>query len=201
MKIFRIFFIIAFISITPFTVLQAQTTTASTTETGGGILNAVLQNVSDIKETVQEKIEGKPPASNPSLKKETQKRIINLAANISNRFDGIIARLQNISGRLNKRIKKQAEEGYDVRTAQSSLEAADKALNEARDQMRDIDTAVVGAIGSPDPRGEWKKVRINYLSSRDAIRIAHTELKNTVSALKNAQPIASQPTSTTTPTQ
>lgn len=198
---FRTFFTLTLITLSPFAVLHAQTTTASSTETGGGILNSVLQNVTDIKETVQEKIEGKPPAGNPALKKETQTRIINLAANISNRFDGIIARLENISGRLNKRIEKQAAEGYDVQAAQASLQAANTALSDAKNQMRDIDAAVVGAIGSSDPRGEWKKVRVTYLTARDAIRIAHTELKNTVSNLKNAQPVTVESTSTTTTPQ
>jgi hypothetical protein len=195
----RTLFIIVLISITPFAVLQAEsTTTASSSASAGGILNSVLQNVSDIKETVQERIQGKTLAENPALPKKSQTRVINLAANISNRFDGVIYRLENISGRLNTRIEKQASEGYDVSAARSSLEAANTALRDARQQMHGIDKAVLGAIGSTDPRGEWKNVRTRYISARDSIKTAYTELKNTVTNLKNAPHTTSQANASTT---
>jgi hypothetical protein len=195
MNTHRTLFLIALISITPFAVLDAQTTTASSTP--DGILNSVLQNVTDIKETVQEKIQRKDVAENPALPKKSQTRVINLAANISNRFDGVIYRLENISGRLNTRIEKQASEGYDVSTARASLEAANTALRDAKQQMHGIDEAVLGAIGSTDPRGEWKTVRTKYTTARDAIKLAYTELKNTVTNLKNAP--HSTPTASSTP--
>ena len=61
--------------VTPFDLLEAQTTTASSTETGGSILDSVIQNVSEIKENVQEKIQGTKPGNSPALKKATQKQI------------------------------------------------------------------------------------------------------------------------------
>ena len=198
MNTFRILFFITCLFVTPFALLEAQTTTASSTETGGSILDSVIQNVSEIKENVQEKIQGTKPGNSPALKKATQKRIINLAANISNRFEGIIARLENISDRLNKRIEKQSIEGYNVSAAKATLENANNALRDAKNQMSDIDTAVTGAIGSTDPRTEWKKVRIKFTTARDSIKTAHTELKNTVANLKVAtqnKPVAA--TSTT----
>jgi hypothetical protein len=186
MNILRTLFLITLISTTPFAVLKAQTTTASSTEPGGGLLNSVLENVTNIKETVQEKIQGKTLSENPALQKKSQTRIINLASNISNRFDGIIYRLENISGRLNTRIEKQASAGYDVSAARTSLGSANTALRDAKQQMHGIDEAVIGAIGSTDPRDEWKKVRTRYTSARDSIKSAYTELKNTVANLKNA---------------
>jgi septation ring formation regulator EzrA len=195
MNTLRTLFIIVLISATPFAVLQAQSsTTASSTKTDGGILNSVLQDVTVIKE----KIQGATPQENPALQKKSQTRIINLAANLSNRFDGIIYRLENISGRLNARIEKQASAGYDVSAARTSLEAANKALKDAKQQMNGIDEAVIGAIGSTNPRDEWKNVRTRYTSTRDSIKIAYTELKNTVTNLKNAPHTTPSAPATTT---
>lgn len=197
---FRTFFLILLIFTSPFVVLGAQSTsTASSTKADSGIFNSVLQNVTDIKEVVQEKIQGKKLEENPALQKKSQTRIINLAANISNRFDGIIYRLENISGRLNTRIEKQTAAGYDVSAARASLQNANNALKDAKKQMDGIDEAVIGAIGSTDPRREWEDVRTRFTSTRDSIKIAYTELKNTVANIKNA-PRASQSTPAATTT-
>lgn len=175
--------------LTPFLVLHAQTTTASSTN---GIIENVIQNVTDIKDTVQEHLPGSAPQHNPSLQRRTEERIINLAANISNRLEGVTARLQNISSRLNMRLEKQATDGYDVSVARVSLEAANNALKNARSQMDGIDEAVRAAVGSNNPRGEWVKVRIKFITARDEIRTAHSELKSTVSNLKSAPKVSAQ---------
>jgi hypothetical protein len=57
--------------------------------------------------------------------------------------------------------------------------------------MSTIDTAVVAAIGSTDPVREWREVRQKYLVAREAIRQSHGELKNAITALKNASPVVS----------
>ena len=189
--------ITACLFLTPFLVLNAQTTTASSSS--GGIIENVIQNVSDIKDTVQEHLPSSISERNISLQRRTEERIINLAANISNRLDGVTARLQNISNRLNIRLEKQAADGYDVSAAKVSLEAANTSLNSARSQMNGIDGAVKDAIGSNDPRGEWAKVRAKFITARDEIRTAHTELKNTVSNLKNAPRRSAQNSEQATP--
>jgi hypothetical protein len=175
---------------------EVSSTTASSTDSG--FFSNIIENVNDLREGVKEQFQDEE--KNAVLEKRTQERITNLAANISNRFDGIIARLQNIIDRLSKRIEKQESLGYDVQAAKDSLSASTMALDEARTQMDDIDEAVRDALGSTDPRGEWRNVRTKYLTARESIRKAHTELRNTIINLKNAQKQTTEPTSTSTTT-
>ena len=168
---------------------HAQTSTASSTERGG-IFDTVVESVSNITETVQEQLPLPKPEAKSVLSERAQERITNLAANISNRFDGIIARLQNIINRLNTRIEKLEATGADVSQAKQSLQSADIALEAARDDLDDIDDAVAAVVGSPDPKTEWQGVRAKFVSAREHVRTAHTELRNTVAHLKNIQPAA-----------
>ena len=179
------------------TMAFSQTSTASSTE-GGGFFETVINSVTGIKEGVQEQITGEKPLRDAVLTKRIQERIINLAANISNRFDGLIARLDNIAGRLQKRIDKQRSEGYDVSAAETSLAIARTELNSAKEEMRTIDTSVRQAIGSVDPRGEWRGVRVKFLTTRDHIKAAHGALRKTTTLLKTTTPGAPLPISATT---
>lgn len=167
------------------TTLAAQTTTASSTESGG-FFETVLNSVTGITEGVQEQITGEKPLKDAVLTKRIQERIINLAANISNRFDGLIARLENIANRLQVRIDKERSEGYDMSAAETSLSTARSELAAAKAEMRDIDTSVLAAVGSVDPRGEWRGVRVQFLTARDHIKASHTALRETILNLKGA---------------
>lgn len=179
------------------TSLAAQTTTASSSE-NSGFFETVINSVTGIKDEVQEQITGEKPLKDAVLTKRIQERIINLAANISNRFDGLIARLDNIAGRLQKRIDKQKLEGYDVSAAETSLATARAELTAAKDEMRTIDTSVRQAIGSIDPRGEWRGVRAKFLTTRDHIKAAHAALRETITLLKTSTPGAPVPSIATT---
>lgn len=166
---------------------RAQTTTASTTESGG-IFDSVIESVSSITETVQEQLPLPKPAPQSVLSERAQERITNLAANISNRFDGIVARLENIHNRLETRIIKLEESGADVSQARQSLTKSHEALNRAKGELRGIDEAVAYVVGSPNPKTAWQQVRLTFISAREEVRTAHTELRNTVANLKNVQP-------------
>ena len=173
---------------------QEATSTASTTD--DGIFSTFRENVTEIRENVQERVENREERR-ATLNARVQERITNLAANISNRFDGIIARLENIITRLDKRIEKEASEGKDVTSARASLDAAKTAIDTAKNEMDNIDEAVSDALSSTNPREEWKTVRATFLSARDAIKIAHTELRNTIINLK-ASPEAAPATASST---
>ena len=166
---------------------EAQSTTASTSDTGG-LFDNVIESVSDITQTVQEQLPLPKPAPQSRLSERAQERITNLAANISNRFDGIIARLENIHNRLETRIIKLEEAGVDVSQARQSLTKSREALERAKGELRDIDEAVVFVVGSTDPKTQWQRVRLTFISAREEVRTAHAELRNTVAHLKNAQP-------------
>lgn len=142
-----------------------------------------------------------PPAPQPDrsviLERRAQERIINLAANISNKFDAIIARLANIANRLNNRITKMKAEGYDTAAAEAALERAESAISDARLEMSTIDRAVIDAVGSQSPKTEWQNVKAKYFAARERIKSAHGDLKATVAALKSASKITAPVTATT----
>jgi division protein CdvB (Snf7/Vps24/ESCRT-III family) len=172
---------------------EAATTSASSTESS--FFGTVIENVTGITNSAVEKA-----SSNSVLSAATEKRLTNLAANISNRLDGLNARLRQIAGRLDKRIQIQASNGYNVEPARTSLQSAYSKLDAASDQLKNIDRDVYRAFRSQDPKTEWLEVRSTYLTARDSIREAHTELKNTVMLLKSAAPTPPVATSTASST-
>jgi hypothetical protein len=180
-----------------FTYAQSDaTSTASSTESGG-IFETIIENVTGIKDTVTEAV----PTSQSVLSVAVEKRLTNLAANISNRLDGLAARLRHISGRLETRINKQAEAGYNVDQARVSLATANELLSTAEHDLKNIDRDVYRAFRSLTPKEDWLEVRTTYIKARDTIRAAHVELKTTVTLLKSATPEAPIATSTASTTQ
>ncbi len=196
MRILFCTFIVLFSASLPlFSFAQTEaTTTASSTESGG-FFEAIIENVTNIGGGTEET----PPQSVLSV--ATQKRLTNLAANISNRLDGLNMRMRQIAGRVGQRIDTQAAAGYNVDAARASLQRSYDLLDSASNQLKNIDRDVYRTFRSQDPKSEWRKVRSTYVGARDTIREAHTELKITVSLLKSASPIAPVATSTATTTQ
>ena len=195
---FRLLFFCLFL-LSPLQFVGAQTSTASTTTPG--VFEAVLNGVTDITSGVKNRITGQTPLQDTVLQKRAQERIINLAANISNRFEGLIARLDNIAGRLQKRIDKLESEGYDMSSARASLDSARSSLSAAKNDLSGIDAKVTGAIGSVDPRGKWREVRATYLRARDHVRAAHSSLRDTIRNLKTAPQSSTPPEVVATSTE
>lgn len=161
---------------------------------------AIEDNATTTEETelvpVEEVVTGEvtdvpPPIETPNavLNARTQERITNLAANISNRFDAVIARMQNISGRLNSRLDKQAGEGGDVTAARASLQSVNASLLKASQSIGNIDEQVLQLVGSTNPLPQWQVVRGTYLETKDTILTAHRELRSTIAILKNPAPL------------
>jgi 3-oxoacyl-[acyl-carrier-protein] synthase III len=163
---------------------HAESTTTASSSTS--LIGSLLQNVTDVKKNIEEKVTGSTEG-NGVLKQATQKRIVNLAANISNRFDAIIWRFENISGRLQKRIDAEKASGKNVDAAQISLTAASTAIDDAKHDMEGVDGAVYDAVTSKDPKGDWQIVKGRYLHARTAIQTAHQALKQTITNLKSTE--------------
>ncbi len=140
-----------------------------------------------------------------SLDEVRQARILNLAANISNRMEAAIARLVNITTRLNTRIEKQTALGVNTTAATNKLLEANSLLTQARSNLSNIDTLVYNATTSPEPRLNWRNVRTVYTETAQLIRRAHLALRETIILLKtpsanNDQSTTTDNTSTTTET-
>ncbi len=109
-----------------------------------------------------------------SLTVEKQQRIINLSANLSNRFDAITNRFYAIIRRLDSRINLQ--------------------LENVSVTLKNIDVLVQVATTSTDPLNNWTGVRETYKSANTSIHNCHQSLRNVVSLLKNsANPVPPGP--------
>ncbi len=174
---------------------EATTTTATSTDSGN-FFEEIIQNVTGAGDTTTQET-----PSQAVLSPTTEKRLINLAANISNRLDGLNMRLRQIAGRVDQRIEKQAEAGYNVDAARASLQTAYAELDAASKELKHIDQDVYRTFRSLNPKEGWREVRATYLRARDNIQAAHRQLKTSVALLKAATPATAAATSTATTTQ
>lgn len=120
-----------------------------------------------------------------TLNEIRQTRIMNLAANISNRMDAAVIRLSNISQRLEQRILKMEESGIETSLAKEKLSLANETLAAARLKLSDIDTLVKEATYSTETRNDWQTVRERYRETGTLIRQAHQSLSESIMTLKN----------------
>ncbi len=133
-----------------------------------------------------------------ALNDRQQERLRNLAANVSNRMEAAIARLENIADRLEERLFLLADDGVDTAAANLELSQTFTLLNQARNELSSIDQAVNAFVSSEQPRTVWPSVRDNYIASRENIVAARTALR---AAVQNAQRAAAgnRPTSSAQP--
>lgn len=128
------------------------------------------------------------------LTERQQERIINLAANISNRLDATMFRLVQIETRLATRIAQFTTEGYDTGVANIYRDQALENIQTARDTLASIDNEVMTAVTSADVVTAWRDVRATYELAANEIRAAHLALTNSTEELITAMDAESQPT-------
>lgn len=156
--------------------------------------NSGTQNkavTSEIKNEMQEQIiEKKGVAAENGqlhrvqLQEKAQERVTNLAANMSNRIDAAIERLQNIIDRLSSRIEKISEQGIDTSEAEAALALAQISIDTASEAISNIDSDVANAVESEDIYTDWLEVKTTITEVKDNLKTAQTELRASVSALK-----------------
>lgn len=117
-----------------------------------------------------------------ALDTRTQERIINLAANVSNRLEAAIVRLEKISTRLDSRLHKISNErpDLDLSVPTQHLSNAQDSLATAREIMDGIDMVVNQAVRSESPMNSWSDVRNRYQMTKQRLIIAHEELADAV---------------------
>jgi len=121
-----------------------------------------------------------------ALSQVRQERVINLAANISNRMEAAVARLFAIIERLETRIEKQKQAGQDTAETEAKLREAAGYIASARASLVNIDTLVYNAATSERPFGNWQEVRSTYQEAARLIRTSHQTLRETIVLLKSA---------------
>jgi len=159
---------------------------ASTTKARGLERSQTQTERSETIKLKQEEMQATRAERKAALQAKAQDRIINLAANLGNRMDAAVGRIQNVIDRLSSRIVKLNELGVDTAGASRSLDKAQQEIDNARTILSTIDTKVAEFISSEDPRASWKNLRTIYSEARDAIKASHEALKATVASLKEA---------------
>ncbi|MCA9355549.1 hypothetical protein KC865_03295 [Candidatus Kaiserbacteria bacterium] len=142
----------------------------------------VEANIEERKAERQERIDER----RSQLQARAQERITNLAANVSNRMEAVIARVQNIIDRMDTRITKLSDLGVDTIEAEGALASAQLSIDSALAEISEIDADVASAVGSEDIRSAWISVKEKYSGIRNHLKTAHTELRASVTALKQA---------------
>jgi hypothetical protein len=172
--------------------------TADTNE-GAETRENVQENIEARQEERQENQEAREQAQlerqetrRANLDEQAKQRITNLAALMSNRIEAAIARMINITTRLDSRIQKMSDQGLDVTEAESALTSANLSLEEAGLSIDNIDQRVSLAVGSESVRTAWQEVKALFVEVRDQLKTAQLELRNTVSALKSAPTMDSE---------
>lgn len=130
------------------------------------------------------------------LSEQRQTRIINLAANISNRMDATIVRLSTIADRLTTRYDKMTAEGTNVTAARALLADASTALAAAATTLEDIDVRVTSATRSENPRSDWQAVKMQYSTAREEIKRAFSFLQQSITAAASPSDLAPEPVAT-----
>lgn len=120
-----------------------------------------------------------------ALQERAQQRIVNLAANISNRMEAAIRRLDAVTNRLTERIAILNEQGVPTADAVTELNRAQAEIDRARAVLASIDADVVAFVSSENPQASWAQVRTTYATARDAIKAAHTSIRTSIQLLKN----------------
>lgn len=163
------------------TYVSAQTTTSSTTVSTTPVATPT-----------------RPLTTEPTLQKIAQNRLLNLAANMSNRMDSAVLRLQNVINRLTSRLDKMAGSGGEVTRAKTELALAQTKLDEAKRALASIDVEVNAFIGSATPRENWANLKKTYLSTRDAIVASHQSILATINLAETTGTAPDTMTSSTT---
>lgn len=115
-----------------------------------------------------------------------QTRIINLCANISNRFDATVSRLENITKRLEARVQIMNTQGFQVGEASLQLLEVRTTLNQARLKLSTIDSSVISVANGDKPRALWLPVRKTFLETHQTITLVQEQLAITLRILKDS---------------
>lgn len=140
----------------------------------------------ETREQRQVELQAQQAERRSALTDRAKERITNLAANVSNRMDAAAARMQDIINRLDSRIDKLEAAGLDTTQAAAALASAQTSVTAAISELSRIDVIVQNAVTAEDPRAAWASVKVTYGGIRAQLQTAHTEIKASVQALKEA---------------
>ncbi len=134
----------------------------------------------------------RPLSLEKPLSPERQQRVINLAANMSNRLDAVVARFSLIAERLDLRLTKIESTGVAMTAARNQLQTVETRLAELTTLLADIDIRVVQATTSATPYRDWLLLSERYNELARKTRQLQQDLR-TVILLAQNPPVVAQP--------
>jgi len=117
------------------------------------------------------------------LSNTERNRIRNLTANISNRHEAAIARLEQISDRTARHLAQETTSDTS-QNALRALQAARTALQNAATALTTIDEDIHTFVYSPDPLADWQRIQAIYGLSAQSIQDAKTALRIALNELQ-----------------
>lgn len=158
---------------------SATSTLTTDTATSSADLVAATSSVTNTKQ-----IAPAPSANLPVLSLEKQLRVTNLAANISNRSEAYVRRLELIAVRIDSRIAKIEALGYDMGDARFYTTEARDALSDATTELRDIDLRINRLVTSENYLNDWAKLRLTFTETRAHLERAKSLLQSAIADMK-----------------
>jgi uncharacterized protein YukE len=120
------------------------------------------------------------------IAKMRQTRVKNLSANISNRFDALIARFETITSRLETRVQKMKAGGYAVDAVQTKLHEVRNEIAQAKTSMTGIDIKIARVVGSEKPQETWQEVKNTFIQTHQQITKIKRLLQEIISSLRRS---------------
>jgi len=170
----------------------AQSTTTAATSSVQATTTVPMSTQETEVQTVQS------PESGLSM--QVQVRITNLLANMSNRLEAAITRLQTILIRIESRAVKLKSEGYDVSIVETHIADAHISLTRAKELIDGIDKYVADVVTSQKPRDSWGALRERILNIKLELLNVKLSLRSAVGSMKTASPVAATTTTTVSTT-
>ncbi len=126
------------------------------------------------------------PQSATALSIDRQNRIINLGRNMATHMQAAITRLEQITARMESRLKKLEAEGVDTLATREALERSKTSLSSAKDALVNADTLVVTIVSSDEPQERFNDIRKTFTEARDAIKDALAHLATALMTAKES---------------
>ena len=165
------------------TVVADQTQATSTLE----MRRARIATMLEARAEKRSVIETRRTEGSAVLAAAVQERVSMIADNAVLRLTETIDKLALIAVRLRVHALDLESRGVDVTAELSALASVEALFADARSVLAGIDVDIEYVVTSETPRAEWTEARVQFATIRDILTEAHTLLRETVTALKEAE--------------
>lgn len=126
-----------------------------------------------------------------------QERIMNLSENIRTRIRATIRRMEGIAIRLESRMNKLEQEGYNTTQSRALIAQVYAQQKETAMHLTQLD-ALPTLISSDTPRTSYATIREEFIRAQDSLRQTHQLLRSTIKEMRSLTTQSSVPTTATT---